>query len=82
MVVAATALIGTGWLFYDRITTSRTTQADTNAAIRTVLCFARTKAIHDDSLTPERRARAVHFYDQALRKISEPLCNQPPKEKP
>lgn len=63
------------WLFYDRITTSRQTQADTRAAIRTVLCFAQSQVEADSAVTAKQRRRAVRFYTEALKKIDEPPCS-------
>lgn len=74
MLLAFAAFLLTAALFYDRITTSREHQSDTNAAIRTVLCFAQAQAESDPFRTPHQRERAVRFYTEALKKIDELPC--------
>jgi hypothetical protein len=74
-VVSAVALILSGYLFYTRINESRDAQHNTVQAIRTVLCFAQLQVERDSTVTAAQRARAVHFYTQALERIDALPCH-------
>jgi sensor histidine kinase regulating citrate/malate metabolism len=74
IVLSVAAFALTALLFYERIHDSRKSQADTNQAIRTVLCYAQQQSEADPLRTQQQRARAVRFYTEALKKINELPC--------
>lgn len=74
-VAAAAALLLSGYLFYTRISESKTVQHNTVQAIRTVLCLAQQQVEEDPHVPTSQKIRAVRFYTHALARINALPCS-------